>query len=228
MSIQLVPGFQSHVRIEDSHKTVLYQKNCASPQEMQDFVQRYSRSKEGWGLLETLVMPLRTEPLTDLAQDLFFPTLIHFALKVENVVLRILASIVAAMVDLATLPLRLLATPIRFWYNAQYPEPLHPLIGLLRNNPAAKEAIEEGTVELICEMEKVSMEPIQQEEGHQFQEAQDARVKATSYIALKRLPGGVEKEMTVERKSASYLSMDGEWTQMGSSSGISSEKSFSF
>ncbi len=206
---QLTPGFQGHIRIEDSQHRGLYQKDCATTQEVKDFVNANGGSKIGYGLTEMLVMPLRTDNLKDFATDLFLPTFFHFALKVENVVLRALASIVAIVVDVATVLIRLVATPIRFYYNTQYPEPVHPLVSLLGQNPTSKQALEEGTVILICKMRQTNLSPTRNEQGHQVQEAQKTLITMTSYIALRKLPGGVKEEISAEKESSKLLVVDG-------------------
>lgn len=66
-------------------------------------------------LWKTVVFPIRTNTLTNLFKDLFFPLTIQTALKIEGVANKIFAVLGSALADLATLPIRLATLPWRLY-----------------------------------------------------------------------------------------------------------------
>lgn len=153
MSIELIPGFQANIQIKDQQGNLLLEKGCASKEEVQAFVKEYGQSKS-WGLLDGLVMPLRTQNSTEFAQDLFLPTFVHVALQVNNIVLKVIVSILTIVLDVMTLPIRFIATPFRMYYQAHYPEEKnHPLTQLIHENGRA--VFDDPVVELCYEVQEV-------------------------------------------------------------------------
>lgn len=71
-------------------------------------------------ILKGCFIPLRTDSLKNLATDLFLPTLFNHALKINNIALKVIASIAAIILDLITLLPRTIATPFRVVYCRAY------------------------------------------------------------------------------------------------------------
>lgn len=59
------------------------------------------------------MITVRTNTLQNLAIDFFFPTLINHALKTNDFALKILKAIACALLDICTLPFRLITLPSR-------------------------------------------------------------------------------------------------------------------
>lgn len=82
------------------------------------------------GILKWSFMPIRTDG-DFLLQDLILPTLMNGVMKAKNAASAGLVFI-AILWDLATLPVRLLALPVRAWYNASQTPDEHPLVTFLK------------------------------------------------------------------------------------------------
>lgn len=73
-----------------------------------------------------VLYPVRTNNLNNFAVDFFLPSTINIAIRVENVIGRVIATIAAIMLDVATLPIRLLTTIFRIQSNSNRAiTPLH-------------------------------------------------------------------------------------------------------
>lgn len=221
MGITLTPGvIQATVQVKDTRDQVLYEANFASKTEAKEFIAKYQESREGYGLLHSIVFPLRTGNLKDFAEDLFLPTWVHFASKIENIALRFFASIPAIALDFLTFPVRLLTVPFQIYSNDKNPEGKHPILGLIENHPLAQKAIEDGMVNLCYEIDDVQIsDPIH---------ATRSSVKGTIEVALKRLPGGTKKHSLEENKQTDYHGVDGKWHVIGGGRGSSSHSVLAF
>lgn len=228
MSINLVSGFQANIQIKDKEGTLLYKKSCSSSQEIKDFIQQNGKSKDGWSLIRGTVIPQRTQKLKDFSKDFFLPTFVNFSLKINNIALKIIASIFAIALDVITAPIRLLTTPFRVYYNYQHPEAEHPLVNLIKGNPQSQKAIDDNFVNLCYEVQNVqtSNPSAPDEEGNIFQNASRSTIKGTMQIALKSIPGGIKNQSSEEEEAANYLGMNGEWTVENFSKGSSSHYSY--
>lgn len=82
------------------------------------------------GILKWSFMPIRTDG-DFLLQDLILPTLMNGVMKAKNAASAGLVFI-AILWDLATLPARILALPLRAWYNAGQTPDEHPLVTFLK------------------------------------------------------------------------------------------------
>lgn len=175
------------IQIKDLHENVLYEQQFPSNEQADLFFTQHSRSIKGWGVLQGAVVPQHTSGIA-LAQDLFLPTLLHFALKIEFLALRILAGLFAAMFDLAFLALRLVTLPFKAIYMHCRPaKEEHPVSELIRGHAFEEKAMQEGIVSLYCHM------PQELDSNH----VQQVLV-ATQKVALKKLPGGIDNRFIVE------------------------------
>lgn len=148
-----------------------------------------------------LLFPVRTNSLTNFSQDLLFPTLINHASKVDSIALRILAVIAAAVLDLITLPIRLVTAIPTFISNSRVPElPLH------------KYLVEKGLSKSLAQADSVKVEIFYEKKGEiplfagpkgaTHKELVD-RVSLTCYSNFIRVPdhGHVEGPMRVSSGS---------------------------
>lgn len=77
--------------------------------------------KYGVSWIEGLLYPIRTQKIQDFAVDLFLPTTLLYAVKVESVALRLFCVVLAFAIDLVTLPFRLVTALPRATWNALNP-----------------------------------------------------------------------------------------------------------
>lgn len=82
------------------------------------------------GALKALIMPIRTD-LSSLPKDLFLPTFINGALKIDDLSNRIFASFLCIALDILTLPLRFITVIPRAIYHANTNAKPHPIIAYL-------------------------------------------------------------------------------------------------
>lgn len=135
--------------VHDQKNSTLYANHYSSEEEARAFVKTYEEEarasvktyeefEKGWGWLQGLVIPLRTQNGEELIEDLFFPTFAHVARKVDNIALKVMVAIFAIALDIMTLPIRSVTTPFRIWYHAYYPEKDHRLVRLIKENKEAQ------------------------------------------------------------------------------------------
>ena len=216
MSIQLNPGFTGMIEVKNSKGISLYEKNCSSAQQVKEFVMTYSKSKPGWSLLRGAACPLRTNNAKDFAKDFFLPTFVNFSLKVNNVALKVFASIFAIGFDIITFPIRLITSGFRAIYNYYNPEKKHPLLSLIEGENEGA-SIKGDILSIRYGSEDVKFEEPTREDGHIFQYAQKSFERGTVRVALKRLPGVYKHQETGKSGSYTYYGIDGEWTLEGRS-----------
>lgn len=85
-------------------------------------------NQERIGLLRALIVPVRTDTLRNFCKDFFIPTVANYApLKCNDIALRIILCIGAAVCDFITFPLRLITVIPRYVYNAAHPKEKHKL-----------------------------------------------------------------------------------------------------
>lgn len=190
MSIELTPAFQANIQAKDQKGNILFTKTCSSEEEARIFLKTYGTSRQSWGVLQGLAVPFRTQNIKDLATDLFLPTFIHSALRIDNIALKLIASIFAIALDLVTMPIRFITTPFRMSDQAYYyPEEKHPLALEIAQRTQPQIIVEDPVVDLCYEMQKVHVVPPTAE--NQFTgSATKSVVKGTLHVALRTLPGG--------------------------------------
>lgn len=214
MGVQLVAGYRAAIQIKDHSNHLLYEKLCASDEEVKSFVATYGKSKKGENIDSGVVVPLRTRECRAFTSDLFCPML-NRAIKIKNVCMRVFLSFCALLFDAATFPLRLIAAPFRACYQRAHPEKEHPLISLIKNSPRAKEAVRHVFVSLHYQVESTQIGPpgLPDDEGISIIPGKQKTVKGTVFIALKRWPGPTSdlKLPREEERVASYIGYNGEW-----------------
>lgn len=224
MPVNLTPGFRANIQIQDAQNQTLFEKDVNSSDEVKEFVNKYGKSKEGWGLFHSTVMPLRTDNFKDFAIDLFLPTFVHFAQKINNFAQKLFASVCAIAFDLLTFPVRLLTAPFRIHYNYKHPEEEHPMMQLI---PATKESV----VTLCTKEENVEIDLIRRGNGVIEQNAKRTAISEKIRVALKTLPGGTITYTSTEKEAEHYLRTDDEeeWVpEIGAPPTISTHSSFAF
>lgn len=82
----------------------------------------YSKSKNTVSLLAGTIKPVRTNSLSNFATDFFLPTTINHANKVQNIVVKIFALLASLVLDILTLPIRLLTFLPRIYFNSKQEE----------------------------------------------------------------------------------------------------------
>lgn len=90
----------------------------------------------GW--FKASVMPIRTN-LADLAKDLFLPTLVNGAFKIDHLGALLFAGLFSFAWDVATLPMRIITLIPRAMYNASITQKDHPLVPYLKEKRVPEE-----------------------------------------------------------------------------------------
>lgn len=213
---QVEAGVSAYVQIKDKAGCCLFEKRCGSEEEVNVFIEQYGTSRTGWSLIQGAVMPLRTESRKALAEDLFLPTFIHFALQIDNFILQLIGSLVAIAIDLATLPIRCVLLPLRMYYNSQHPEAKHPILELIEYNPKAERALNDQYVDLCYEIEDVTISPTAEDIRRYAEEiAHQSILKGVLHVALQTLPGGAVSDYSASRLNVGYHKTRGEWYMGG-------------
>lgn len=225
MSIQLDPGFICKVEVKNSKGSILYNETCSLTEDIDNFINQYGKSKPGWSLIRGALLPLRTKNVRDFSKDFFLPTFVNFALKVNNIALKVLASIFAIAFDVITFPIRLLVTPVRAIYNYRKSDDKHPLISLIeqtnKNNSVNEDILTINYIKEEIELKKSNSEC-------KIPFAHKSSTKGVVRVALKRLPGGIKNKKEERTETVSYAKALGEWVEVARSSGGSKQTNFAF
>jgi hypothetical protein len=113
-----------------------------------DQVKKLCDNKKRVGLFGSLVKPIRTDTAEHFCQDLFFPSLIHCALKLHNTALKVICSIAFTAVDVMTLPIRALTAIPRYFKNGAHPKESHPFYKYLKAHGLDEKHLSAGHVYL--------------------------------------------------------------------------------
>lgn len=112
--------------------------SCSLTPEEVEKVREYAKNSSECSRFFGLIFPIRTSDLNYL-NDLFLPTYLSTALKIENAVLKKLAAIGLICIDLVTVPIRLITSAVRVLWNACKSE--HPLHKFIREKNADKDIL---------------------------------------------------------------------------------------
>lgn len=225
-------SFKVVFRVSCPHNSHLYCKTESFSTEKEakahidSFFTVNGQSKEGYGIFRGLFL-VRTDKLKNLGKDLFLPTVVNIALKIENSVGKIFACLFAVAIDAITLPIRFLASPISFIYNKYEHEEPHTLVNLIGGTSDGQKAIEEGVVSIHATLVNYQIKSEEIEEGVNYKDVSKSVNKVAQQVALKKLPGGIYSERMVETFSDLYsVCDDKEWVLQ--SNGYSNTKHTSF
>jgi hypothetical protein len=223
--IVLTAGFSGYISIQDQNAVELFHREINSPQEGQGFLNDYGQSVDGWSTCEFSFIPIRTDNWCDFAKDLFLPTFINGALRIDHLICRIFVSIFAIAIDLVTLASRLVTAPFRAIYNCANKSE-HPIIPLIANHDDTQDALEKGLVEIIIFGKQITIS--QGVEGsEEFSSATETSKKVNLLVVTKELPAIQEKKMT-ETVIRTYEGYQGEWTVNNSYTSSDSQSRFAF
>ncbi len=202
MNIDFVSGYQANVQIKDLEDNLLFEKEISSPEEMGAFLRLNAPSKKGWSIPYGCAFPQRTQNLKDFSKDFFLPTFVNFALKVNNIAIKVIASIFAIALDIVTFPVRFFATPFRFFYNLKHPEEKH-LITQLIHEPKS------DVVNLVYKIQNNIIENPAKDGISYF--AKKSSVEGFIPVALKRMPGEFISQSFEREEGIKYTGLNGKW-----------------
>ena len=103
------------------------------------------------GLLESFVITVRTDNISNFCTDFFFPGFFNLALKVRNVGLKTFLCITMPLCDIITFPFRLITVIPRCIFNAKFSKENHPLYKFLKARGHTTDQLREGHVLLKIE-----------------------------------------------------------------------------
>lgn len=102
------------------------------------FFAHHSVPTTSW--IKAILIPTRTHEWGCFAKDLFLPLFINYALKINNVILKFFASLPSLIVDVITIPIRLISSPYQLW--KRYKQPIsHPLFNYINELENSDELI---------------------------------------------------------------------------------------
>jgi hypothetical protein len=159
MGINLNFGINGYVAVQDMKDRELYRIPVQSEEEAHQWIKEHKAPVQKWGILKSSFVPMRVDNCNHLARDLFLPTFINRALKIHNLFLKVLASIVAIAWDVLTFPIRLIALPIRLCTASS--ANAHAVEKLIKESPHFEETKKHGVVRLVAHVEDVHFSNIQ-------------------------------------------------------------------
>jgi hypothetical protein len=114
----------SNIKIKESQEAVswLYQETPGS-----FFVDNFKWTYISKETPNYYFVTARTDNLSSFCEDFFFPSLVHDALKIDNFAIRMIRCIVSIIVDLVTMPIRLITLIPRYFTNLRNTREGHPL-----------------------------------------------------------------------------------------------------
>lgn len=145
----LKPGFKAEVLLREKGN-LLFQKEFSSREEFESFIGEFEKEhkaqneEQQQSFLKRLIMPLRTQDLRSFAGDLFCPNLLTSIVNADHIALRLFSLIV----DIATCPIRLVASPFRIHYNNRNPKTENPVKKLLQKEGKVPEF--KGNIVKLC------------------------------------------------------------------------------
>lgn len=220
MGINLNFGVNGYVAIKDMNDRELYRQPVQSRQEADQWIKAHKASVQGWDFIKSSIIPMRVNNFDDLKNDLFLPTFVNHASKINNFALKVIASIIAIAWDIVTFPIRLIALPIRLCAGG---EPRMPVEELIKDSPYFAEAKKNGIVKLVSHVVNTR---VTETFGQTHPDITDPRVKDLPFRAeeeehdvscevyLKALSRGQRQYMTSgEWKAYQRIFPDGLWNQ---------------
>ncbi len=214
--VNFSPNFSGHITVENLNEDQLFQKDVNSTDQIREFIKTYGESEPYHSIIKACFIPIRTNSWPIFAKDLFLPTFINRALKVDNIVLRILASCFSIILDLITFMPRLIR--YKFSYNKQNRED-HPLLKLLNIKSDSKEIEKNSLLKIKYNFSRTIIE----QSRFKF-----ARIGTCTGFCLVSIDGFQEVKKTPEFRlfridTVSYLEHNGEWKEQSSISTVASE-----
>lgn len=132
--------------------TVIWEQPVQNLKEYRDLKNKcFSGSSVEYPYL--LLFPARTNFLSNFAEDFFFPSLYHGWVKVDSLAQTIIENLVFFLIDLVTLPVRIVTCIPRAFYNALQKE--HLFLTYLKQQNVPKQLLETDhvRVEFIAQFE---------------------------------------------------------------------------
>lgn len=115
-------------------------------EEQYDALVASAQSRNVISLFPALLMPVRTNSLKSFASDFFLPTTLNHAIRVQGTVRQIFAILGALLLDILTLPIRLLTCIPRRIYNSCQTK--HPIYVSVKEDGFNKGLFESGRVQV--------------------------------------------------------------------------------
>lgn len=187
------------IRIETKNY-IVYDTEINTLNELKTFLDDYAYSSHQFSIIHAaFVAPRTPSQLKTWSKDLFLPTFVNQALKIEPFALKIILSIGAILFDLATLIPRLILTSIRTIVNYSNSEK-HPLKNIIKvHDKDTANDLDEGFVNIIYKLD------VPQEDKSLLS------YKGKMKIAIRQVP--TFKDKTVHRVVQKITQPDGKVTK---------------
>lgn len=150
-------SFQQHyLNINDFDGNTLCTEICTSFAGLKASYDQLTVSKPSYSFIASVVIPVQCDSITEFFQSLFAPITSYALSSFDNLVAKVVIAIATVILDLATLPLRLLTSIPYLVYHLCNNENEHPIIALIQNLPQATKALAEGKVKVVAVIEDFS------------------------------------------------------------------------
>lgn len=106
----------NYLRITNQTNSILWEKQLTN-EEYEEVLGLCAKSRNAVSITQGVLVPIRTNNLGNFSRDFFLPT-VQQAIKVQNVADKVIAIIAAFIVDVITLPIRLVTCIPRGIYNS--------------------------------------------------------------------------------------------------------------
>lgn len=209
MSVSFNPSFSGYISVEDREGNELFRKEVNTELEIKEFLETNGESQPYHSILKACFIPIRTNNFSTLAKDLFLPTFINHAIKIDSFAFRIFSSFFAIILDILTLIPRSIATPFRILHNDKNK---HPLIKLISANSDSSDFEKFSLLNIKIEFKRVTIDQ------NTFKIARDSIGKGFCFVST---DGFKEIKKTPEFRrfrtdTDSYLEYNSQWIKQKS------------
>lgn len=214
MSIIVNPVLVGYVSIRCGPDAI-YTRELNSTKEAANFINKYGKSVPHDSLLKAIFIPLRTDCWKNFAKDLFLPTFINRAIKVDGIGQRVILSVIAIFIDVCTFIPRLISSPFRAVYN-QKTKVEHPLISLIKDDDDPSDPVLKlDALEIKIEIKKTD---VQRDSKLKKISSKVFEIDVVKTVFLNR-DHKIEDNSHFTKRETNYLIIKGEWKFRGSITG---------
>lgn len=126
------------ISIENFQGQQVYQTKFDNPKTFDEFIEKFCQSRDNWSITKSVFVPVRTN-FKEFYKDLFLPTVVNRALKIDGIVKKSFAILFSLALDIFTLPIRFITVIPRAIYNAFQKD--HPLYDFLTKQQKISETL---------------------------------------------------------------------------------------
>lgn len=205
-------GIEGRATVWTRGSTELYSQPIKSKEEADSWIAANETSIEPSGILKSSFIPTRVDTLANLAKDLFLPTFINQALKVDGLFFKIVASLILLPWDMLTLVFRLITLPYRLCCSKP---PELPVVKLIKDSPAFREALQEGVVHISAVLKNIRATE-HSSFGGDASKVEEVMYRVSTEVCLKPLPAGNFVGKQTQNLTTIFQKIGGQWNCVSS------------